>query len=260
MKRLDATEEQKIALLRQTIPLQEKAIKIFSDKTGHPRLIATKNGIYPRYKDPLSVHMQLLLAIRIVSALNASLYLLEKGFVQEVGVLIRIMEEFKYKILFIQEGHTEGTLTADQKRFINSFFADDITSFEDILSQKKIEWPQMKKIYASMVRQFKKTVKDVDMERLQKTLKTIYDTYSKYVHGSYSVAMEMYDMNEARFETKGIFFGYRIRTMLDALASSTIGALNSLTEIAWTLNLKELEKELITERKKLWVSKEFEHK
>ena len=80
--------ESKLQIFTNVIPLFEKSIALFSGKLEKPSWSGDEHdGYQPRFANPNSGHFQLLMAVKIVSTLNAVICLLKEGYVQEVGIL-----------------------------------------------------------------------------------------------------------------------------------------------------------------------------
>ena len=75
----------KAEIYRQSIDHLEKVVEILEHGLGRPQL---EHEVFT-YKDPSVKHACFLKAVRIVSAINALLVLLDRGYVTEMGVLMR---------------------------------------------------------------------------------------------------------------------------------------------------------------------------
>jgi len=249
-------DETKLQIIKDIIPLLEKSIHMFCDKIGRPLWVSDENNIFPRYQSPLSLHFQILQAIRVVSGLNASVCLLNNGYTQETGVIVRTIEEFLSKIIFVHEAHIKGQRTAEQQRLIDDYFKYDIKSTEDILKGNDF-WVNMNKVYASFARILTEGTQNADVSTMQQKLRALYDTYSGYVHGFYPHIMEMYEGGTERFRVNGMQGTRRIKEMIGPIVSCVVRTLNTLSLIAKSLQLPELEKELIDQRKKFCESEAY---
>ena len=166
----------KIQIMRDAIRMLEATVKPFTMNLGTPLFIVEEGKERFRYPNPSSLHLQVLKAVRIVSGLKASLCLLDKGYVQEIGVLLRTVDDFIDEIIFVQEAHTTGTPTADQKRFINNFFEDDFQTAEERFKDlKKRNIVPRKKIWTSIGRFLGKFS---NPDRIHHSQKVIHDSLS----------------------------------------------------------------------------------
>ena len=61
---------------------------------------------------------------RVISGLNAADALLEKGFVQEQGIIHRTLDEINEDIVFLAAARTSGSVTSLHERYLRAFFQD----------------------------------------------------------------------------------------------------------------------------------------
>lgn len=240
------TNESKLQIVRNVIPLFEKSLSSFSGAVEKPIWDGNEEDFQPRFNGPNSGHFQLLMVAKLLSTLNAILYLLEKEYAQEVGVLVRVAEECLAKILFIEEAHLKKELNSEQKKLIDEYFKFDIRSCDDILNGNKW-WVDMKRVFASNARYLSDGTPNKDVCGIQKNVKAIYDTYSGYVHGFYPHVMELYDMEKRAFEVNGCG-AIRQREMLSPVSSLVLRTFNVLAQIAPNFNCMPIRDELIKNR------------
>jgi hypothetical protein len=230
-------------IIKNTIPLLEKSIGRFCDVLEKPYWSNDEAGGQPRYKSPTSGHFQLLMAVKTVSTFNAILCLFEKGYIQEIGALLRIIEECNAKILCIEEAHTKEVLNAEQKKIINEYFEYDIRSSKDIFRDK---WfANMARVFASQARFLTENTTNKDSHTTQQNAQAIYDSYSGYVHGFYPQVMELYDYNISSFQLNGMADD---KGMIGAISSSVVRSINVFAQISFRFGLPELKDELVKNR------------
>ncbi len=116
---------------RPVIDCLENAVHALAALVGKADLINDPVLSGFRYSHLTIQHVCLLRSVRVVSTLNALLVLWQNGFVQEMGVLYRTIEEFLNDIMFMLEGYPSTTLTLNQQRFIDVFSKEE---FEDASS------------------------------------------------------------------------------------------------------------------------------
>ncbi len=129
-------------------------------------------------------------AVRIASALEASVVLLDKGFILEAACLMRIVSDYSAEILAVCEGELRKQHTKAQREFISQFF-----------TRKLIEpnpQPPEKQRFVGRDDLLKAHVRlgdaaGVDGGSFRDMKRTLDFGYDGYVHGSYSSAMELYD-------------------------------------------------------------------
>lgn len=241
---MNPEDKEKLVIIKNSLSVLDKAVSKFCSKIGKPDLIEDK-GVY-RYKNPTSLHFQVLMAVRIVSGLHASVCLLEGGYPQEAGAIIRMIEEFMAKVKFIDEAHNKGIATADQQKLINDFF-------------KGVFWVDMDKVFASYARTASEAGGNKDTYSIQKDARSIYDLLTKFVHGFYDAIMDMYEGGTERFRTDGMLDTPRIQEMIDIpLAFCVSGAFTTFVLIADSTKQIELMSELANKREEFQKSKPFE--
>ncbi len=238
--------ESQFHILRNTLPLFESSINKFCDVLEKPIWSQDQNEGQPRYKNPHSGHFQLLMAVKIVSTLNAILCLLKEGHVQEVGALLRIIDECNAKICCMEEAHNK-TLSSVHEEIINGYFKYDIRSANDILEQKKW-WVSMREVFASQTRFLSEGTPNKDVHGIQQNIQGIYDVHTGYVHGFYPHIMELYDYNIKSFKLNGILDEPRHGEMMRAVSSAISRSFNTFAQISTRFGLSDLRNELIKSR------------
>lgn len=235
------TEPEKVELIKQAIGELEVALSLLVAKIGPPIYIPESEKPRFRYTvaDPLI--LMVLKAVRVVSGLNAATVLLEAGYVVEMGVLFRTIDDFIDEITFVGEVVEKGAATADQTRFIEASFEDDTRTTAELLE----DWPrtqrvERKKIQASQDRVLGRYVPEAP-ELVKRIARAVDNTYSGFVHGSQASIMELYEGGDReRFRVHGMLGTQRIPTYRRELAHYTHRALNTLGVIALFMRLVDL--------------------
>lgn len=70
--------------------------------------------------------------VRIVSGLRAIKLLGESGFLQEMGVLLRTVDDFCDEVTFLIEGHGEDTPSTQAPKHVELFFAERMLPPEEL--------------------------------------------------------------------------------------------------------------------------------
>ena len=78
-----------------------------------------------RYEQHTAYHVAFLKGVRVVSGLNACLFLLRGGFVQEAMMIVRTLDDFLNEMRFILENSESGALDNHQNKFIEDFFQEE---------------------------------------------------------------------------------------------------------------------------------------
>lgn len=245
------TEREKLAYLLELIQILEKAADRFATALGKPLILPEKGKERVRYADPDSRHFQVLKAVRVVSGLRASMILLETGHTQEIGVLLRTIQEFLEDITYVQEAHETGQPTAGQKDIINHFFESDLKTTKEMLEgQPKLKRVGHKEKVSSQSRFFSPVA---NSDHVRHMLNAIYNGLSGYVHGDYPQIMELYEANlsggSEKFRMRGMLGTAKIKPFQRQIACYIHRSLNIFSVIAKVLGLNELSNSLIEQRK-----------
>lgn len=197
-----------INLYKEILPVLERTFSILESKIDKPKFI--KRGSYKvfRYADK-SVEAAIIQKLaRIISGLNASLFLLKGGFVQELGVLFRTLDEFNEDIIFLCQAMQIGQVAEFHQKYLDSFYKEELdqpdNAFES--TQKKYPTPR-KKIQAAISNIPESELNPSDHKEV---LRTVSQAYSGYVHGASCHILEMYGGNPPHYHISGMLGTPRI--------------------------------------------------
>lgn len=247
-------EKHKISQIQDCISILDKSVNEFTRLFNNPVMVKESGISCYRFENTDSLLFQVLKCIRIVSGLNASVVLIETGYVQEVGVLIRTIHEFIHDIEFIQAGHEQSFLNEKQQEMVNLFFSASMKTTDDFLStMKKNPTVARGKIYPTVARD----LSPENPHRIQHTMKAIEETYSGYVHGSYPHVMELYYGGSNSFCLKGMVRTPRTAEWIEYLALCVHPALNVFIGIARYAKLMDTAEELRMMRTKFEESEAY---
>lgn len=259
---LDRDDLDKLGQIRAVIRNLEGAVRAFETVIDKPIYIpeGTTTGRF-KYPTPSPQVLIVLKAARVVSGLNALAGLLEIGHTVEMGVIIRTVDDFLAEIMFVEEAVRTGTPTADQRRFIEEFFAGETFSLEEKMATygKDVARVSRQKVQASEARVLGEHA-PAGPDRVRRIVGTVDAAYSEYVHGSYAATMELYVGGEGEgFMLHGTFGSPHIKTFLGELARYVYRSLNIFAKIALLrgFGLNELAVKLVVIRKSLGESPTF---
>ena len=141
--------------------------------------------------------------IKTISTLNACVVLLRHGYVQEVGALCRMADDFCNEIFFLlQPQGDNGTFSNKQIQFLENFFQEEFDKSTDPLrSTQKRCTVAVKNIHATFS---KLAAGELNPSDAQELLRTTHQAFSGYVHGAYPHIMEMCGGNPPRFHVSGM--------------------------------------------------------
>lgn len=183
---------------------------------------------------------------RLVSGLNASLVLIETGYVQEMGTLFRTLDEFNEDILFLCQAIQTGELTGLHKEYLCAFYQEefDIPDNPFLSTQNRPTIPR-KKIHAAISRIPEQEINPSDAQELHRTLSR---GYSGYVHAASPHVMDMYGGNPPRFHVSGMLDTPRIQEFMRNTWDYFYRGLLSIMMVVFSFKQEELLRQLYSFR------------
>jgi len=178
--------------LRDTADNMHKLVESLDADFPHPKIVEYGDGYVFRHpsnekSDVLASYLKL---IRIVSLVNACLELIQKGYVQEVYVLCRAIDEASEDIEFFALRLGESGTNQKQIDHLKEFYQEEHESPNDPLSSTSRDRVPRRKIWSA----FSNIPTSVgDPHTKQKVANSISKLFSGFVHGAYVFIMEMYD-------------------------------------------------------------------
>lgn len=148
--------------------------------------------------DVLASHLKL---VRVVSLLNASICLMEKGYVQEVYIFCRAIDEAVEETTFLALPDNEINYSSKQIKMLKEFYQEQFSDLNDFKSSIPRDRVGRRDIRAAIS---KIPVPAADPHTRNTIAKSIYEVFSGFVHGSYVHIMEMYGGINRKFYTKGM--------------------------------------------------------
>jgi hypothetical protein len=184
-------------LFQRTLSVLESAFQVLEEQVPKPIKKPFRDSFVFRYKEE-SIYQALILKLaRVVSGLHAAKCLLDKGLLQEQGILQRMLDEFGEDILFLVYGLTNDKITDLHKEYLSCFYAEEFDVPESpIESSQKRGMVTRKKIRAYIARVEGSNLSPSDGVELSRT---ISKAYSGYVHGAAPHIMDMYCGYPPRF-------------------------------------------------------------
>lgn len=229
-------------LFQHTLRVMESAFEVLEQQVPKPIKVPFRNSFVFRYKEQ-SIYQALIMKLaRVVSGLHSAKYLLEKGFVQEQGVLQRILDEIGEDILFLVYGITIDEITDLHKEYLSFFYEEEFNIPENPIksSQKRGMIPR-KKIRAYIARMEGSNLSPSDGVELSRTL---HKAYSGFVHGASPQIMDMYGGNPPRFHISGMLGTQRIKVYRKDLWNFFYRGILSFIMVAKAFGKEELFKSL----------------
>jgi hypothetical protein len=185
---------------------------------------------------------------RVQSALRASLLLLQHGYVMEVAVLHRVIDETNEDIEFLVCAVTNDKITPLHERYLKAFWAEEFTDRkrpgESHQSRDMVPRKDIRAYNARIlgdISEFSGTVH---------TGKVINKTFSGFVHGASPHILESFGGNPPHFHTHGLLGTPRMPEYTRSLWNYMYRGLLSHIFIARALGAEGIRDELQTHKRK----------
>jgi hypothetical protein len=178
-----------INLYIETSLVLQRAFQVLESKIEKPAFV--KRGTYYVFRyESQSVRAAVIQKLaRVISGLNASLLLLQGGFVQEPGAIFRTLDEFNEDIVFLCQAIRTGEVTKLHQEYLESFYQEEFDEPNNpFLSEQNRQTIPRRKIQAAIANMQENDLNPSDTERLSRTISR---TYSGYVHGASVHIMDM---------------------------------------------------------------------
>lgn len=187
----------RVDIYKKSIQRLEEIIGHFESELEKPTVVNGRCG----YKTPTLRHICFLKGIRIISGLNALLVLYRAGYVTEMGILLRTINECINDIYFLLENYPHKT--PEVEKYIATFLNENVDELKIVEDEsKRIKRTKARTIIASRVRFLSEHMNlHIDREIVYKN----YNIYSGYVHACYPNIMELYGNGlNGKFHMSGI--------------------------------------------------------
>lgn len=216
------------------------AFRDFEEQVPPPKLHALPDGRKFEYENKGIKEAIVLKAARILSLVNSSLLLADKGFIQELGILQRAMFDTHQDILLLVFGVTLGKEELHE-RFLEEFWRKPIDESGQLKSHKR-HVPR-RKITAYLIRETNKDNEFVECEGIRNA-RSIHNFESGYVHGSSEQIMDLYYprqylLGAPCFHTNGLEATHRAEEYKENLWNYIYRAVLSYMRIASVFGLNE---------------------
>lgn len=179
---------------------------------------------------------------KLTSSLNASLVLLQSGYVQELGALFRMLDEYNEDILFLCQAIQEGGITDLHEKYLTSFYQEEFDNPDNtFLSTQNRPTIPRKKIRAALSRIPEQELNPSDFQELHRTMS---QAYSGYVHAASTHVMEMYGGDPPKFHVRGLLGTPSIAEFAENIWDYFYRGLITITMVSRTFNQENLVVEL----------------
>lgn len=231
-----------IKLYFETLPVLQGAFALLEGKIEKPAFV--NRGSYKVFRyEKQSIEAAVIQKLaRVISGLHASLLLLHGGFVQELGVIFRTIDEFNEDILFLCQAIRSGELTDLHQKYLVSFYQEEFDNPDNpFLSEQKRPTIPRKKIHAAIANMPENELNPSDGKELRRTLS---QAYSGYIHGASIHIMDMYGGSPPRFHLSGMLNTPRMKESIADAWNYFYRGLISTIMVALSFKENELFKEI----------------
>jgi hypothetical protein len=227
--------------LQAQVSLLERVVLMFANSLLEPSLCYFNGDRGFRYEAPDVRHFCLLKAVRVVSALNASIELARGGYTQEIGTLMRTVAEFTTHIEFVLDPSDSEKHRCEVENYVQAFFAD---SRRDPAARIKRAQVRQGLVHESLGRSLDGIAeRERDSEGripAEMLYADVYRTYSNYVHGKYPEIMDLYGGRPGRFHLRGMGGTPKDGENFGTLETFIVTASNTFVIMIQRLNLRAL--------------------
>lgn len=179
-------------ILKNTATIFMELVESLDKEFPHPKAVTHGDGYVFRHQpnertDTLASYLKL---VRIISLTNACLDLMGKGYIHEVYILCRAIDEASEDIKFFALPLGETGTNQNQMNHLKEFYQEEHENPHDPLSstsRQRIPRKKIRSASSNIPTNFG------DPHTKQKVANSISQLFSGFVHGAYVFIMEMYD-------------------------------------------------------------------
>lgn len=183
----------------EMVKLMDKAFRDFEDGMhSPPQMVELSFGYAYRFPEKDIYQAILLKLARVQSLVRATLVLLSNGFVQEQCILQRAVDETNEDILFLVYAVTNDTITKLHEEYLEAFWQEEVDESGTLIDSKQNRPMIKRKKIQAYLASFE------GAGNLNDAAKTLYKTFSGYVHGAAPQLMDMYGGIPPHFHTNGL--------------------------------------------------------
>jgi hypothetical protein len=172
--------------------------------------------------------------VKIASHNNASLVLIDQGYVQEVYALCRMIDEACEDIIFMATPlGDDGDASGHQRRFVEEFYQEEFSPAESniVKAHQSRDRVPRDKIRAGVSR-VGGAFKGRNPSHEVQVTRVLSNTFSGYVHGAYTHLMELFGGPPLRFHTRGLLGTPRIQECLGSQVNYVCRSLMAAETVA----------------------------
>lgn len=166
-----------------------------------PKMVSEDDDFHFRYEQKTPKVLVIQKLSRVYTGLKSCLVLLEKGLYQEVGVIFRLLDEFREDIEFMCISIRSGEITELDQRFVNEFFQPEFDNQNPFLATQKRDRVSRRQIQFAIASITENPVNPSDSQELARTISNVN---SGYVHAASEHILDMYGGNPPGYYLNGM--------------------------------------------------------
>lgn len=234
-----------IETIESAVAAAEEAVVKLERLFERPELVQIHDLCCFRHIRRHDLLMSYLKCVRSVSSLNACLVLLRHGYVQEIGVLCRCIDDNNQDVIFLATPlGANGKPSDSQERMVKEFYQEEFNHRDPLLSTQKRDRVSRQKVQAEISRMHGQPLSPHKVGRVQHCLS---NAFSGYVHSAYVHIMEMYGgvkANALHYHMHGLLGTPRIAEWTKMLPNYVYRTMIAIEMVAKRCGDEEVEKEL----------------
>jgi hypothetical protein len=184
----------------------EEMLAALEAKVASPVLVAKGDRRVFRYEDKSAPQAIVQKSARVVSGIGAADILMERGYLQEGAVLIRVVSEMIEDVRFLSKAVITGEVPEFLEAYLRAFYEEAIPGDGDVVTalnrkRTRISRRDVRAADARCNAKFQVPLYELPTSQLSRALANLF---SEFVHGSSSQIMGMYGGNPPRFHVAGM--------------------------------------------------------
>ena len=207
---LSEASDQPIGMGRRTrdraIAAMEQMLAAFEAKLAPPVLTAKGDGRVFRYEDKSAPQAIVQKSARVVSGIRAADILLERGYVQEGAVLIRVVSEMIEDVRFLSKAIITGEVPEFLEAYLRAFYEEAIPGAGDAVTalNRKRTRVSRRDVRAADARCNDRFQVPQYVPPTSHLSRALANLFSGFVHGSSSQVMDTYGGRPPHFHVAGM--------------------------------------------------------
>lgn len=178
----------------------EEVFRAWEAAIPPPKMMTISGVSGFRYVEQLREQAIMLKLARVLSGIRAACALCRLGFVQEVGVLQRTLDDVNEDLTFLVAAMFTSSTDPIVERFLSEFFREEVE-----VDEQGVKAIRKKNLQRNEIREFIQDAlgQGMDREAVISTFKTISAVYSGYIHAAATHIMDLCRGDPPKFDLRG---------------------------------------------------------